>query len=199
MACTKSWRCLQCTSGEPLGEIEQSQAQAKPDKKKKKNAKKSKSTPQADEPRHAEKERDVGDDVHDGEPVLLECTEICNCHKPIAHIGQDEAIYCVSALSNKTWSVDGAVHLRPKDGALGVMMSFWVSEMLGFGCQLTPEQLEKVNAQRKIDSPHLAGFIAPYPGIDHLHYGKNKEGYWTSVEFIQQVRFQLIHQIQSTT
>jgi hypothetical protein len=35
--------------------------------------------------------------------------------------------------------------------------------------------------------PTFAAWKPPYPGIDSLQYGKNKEGYWKSADFLQQV------------
>ena len=68
------------------------------------------------------------------------------------------------------------------------MISFFVCELFDFGCPFTEEHYEKINAQRRKDFPHMAGLKAPYPGIDHLHYGKDREGYWTSDCFLEQVK-----------
>ena len=117
------------------------------------------------------------------------CRGTCKCHLPVLHCGQDEAVYFVSLLGSKAWCVDGETQLRPKEGAAGVMMSFFNSEEIGFGDRSFDDAAYlKINAQRKIDFPQKKPFEAPYPGIDHLHYGKNKEGYWTSEEFMQQVK-----------
>jgi len=112
----------------------------------------------------------------------------CTCHKPVMHIGQDEAIFMVAALSSRDWQVDGQGHLRPKDGAAGEMFSFMVNELFGFGCSWTPQQFEKINAAKKLEQPNHDCWIAPYPAIDSLNYGKNKEGYWTSALFLQQLK-----------
>ena len=112
----------------------------------------------------------------------------CKCNKPVCHIGQDEAIFCVAALTSRAWQVDGQAQLRPKDGAAGEMFSFFVSELHGFGGSGTQKEYKEINKLKKIEQPNHAGWTAPYPSIDSLNYGKNKEGYWTSKEFLQQLK-----------
>jgi hypothetical protein len=67
------------------------------------------------------------------------------------------------------------------------MFSFFVSDTFGFGCSWTQTQYDKINAAKKAVQPNHAGWKAPYPGIDSLNYGKNREGWWKSEDFLQQL------------
>lgn len=110
---------------------------------------------------------------------------VCRCNLPIILMGQDESIFKAYSHSSRHWTVTGKKRLLPKSEGVGEMVSAVQDEWTGFGLNLTPEQLAKVNIQRLIDG--LSPFVES-PGIRYLEYGKNKEGYWDFEEFNEQVK-----------
>ncbi len=66
--------------------------------------------------------------------------------KPIICFGHDECIFKQFALSPKCWKrPNGEIAPVPKDEGAGLMISAFQSCEFGFGMQLSPEELQKVN------------------------------------------------------
>jgi hypothetical protein len=70
--------------------------------------------------------------------------------KPVMLLGQDKCIFKQFCLTKKSWSdPNGTRALLPKDKGQGVMISAITSQELGFGMELSPDQLALVNQRRK--------------------------------------------------
>ena len=112
--------------------------------------------------------------------------------KPLVCFGQDESIFKQYSFSTKAWTgPDGEKPLIPKDDGAGIMISAMVSREFGYGMSLSPEELEKVNSERrrgrkyideqaantingKADKPNLTSS----PFAIQFEYGINAQGYW---------------------
>ena len=70
------------------------------------------------------------------------------CQRPLIYLGQDESIFNSESGAARHWSVDGVTVLTPKSG-ISLMASAWTSGALGFGIDLSAEQLATVNAYRQ--------------------------------------------------
>ena len=67
----------------------------------------------------------------------------------VIKIGHDEAIIKQFTLLKKAWyGPNGETALVPKDEGMGIMISAMMSREFGWGFELTPEQLAKVNEKR---------------------------------------------------
>jgi hypothetical protein len=65
--------------------------------------------------------------------------------KPVMILGQDECIFKQYSLNKKSWSdPNGTKALLPKDEGQGVMISAFTCRELGFGMELSPNQLHIV-------------------------------------------------------
>ena len=84
-----------------------------------------------------------------GGPHPCRCpVEVCKCHLPIYHVGQDEAIFKQNALPAFCWKVKGRAVLRPKTEGQGVMVSAFWCEYRGVGLKMTATDLTCVNTWR---------------------------------------------------
>jgi hypothetical protein len=123
--------------------------------------------------------------------------------KPLLIMGQDESIFKQYSLSKKSWSdPDGTRALLPKEDGQGVMISSFVSREFGYGLNLTADQLDQVNTERrrtnrKFYKDDAAAIMkngtTKKPILTHspftrlLEYGKNNEGYWTYESMVIQL------------
>ena len=89
----------------------------------------------------------------------------------------DESIYHVNEDQPSFWGDSNTHVLRPKSKGAGIMVSDFVEEREGY-LALTFEQYD----QAKLSDPHF-----PLQARQLLEYGDSKEGYWTSVRFMQQM------------
>jgi hypothetical protein len=62
--------------------------------------------------------------------------------------GQDECIFQSEAATKKVWTMNGVSHLTPKTG-VSLMVSGFTTGALGFGIELSEEQLAEVNEYRR--------------------------------------------------
>ena len=70
--------------------------------------------------------------------------------KPLVIFGQDECIFKQYQFNNKQWYLpDGTCQILPKDEGLGIMYSSFVSRDFGYGLDLTPDDMMKVNKKRE--------------------------------------------------
>jgi hypothetical protein len=70
--------------------------------------------------------------------------------KPVMILGQDKCIFKQYNLTKKSRVVpDRTRALLPKDDGQGIMVSAFVARELGYGMDLTPQQLDLINAERK--------------------------------------------------
>ena len=76
------------------------------------------------------------------------------------------------------WGTKGAVVIRPKSKGAGIMISDLIDERNGYLC-LTQEEYTKA---READSSVRMEARCLF------EYGEDKEGYWTSDKFIQQMK-----------
>ena len=69
--------------------------------------------------------------------------------KPLIRFGQDKSILKQYAFTTKAWTCpDGTRGLIPKDEGAGVMISAFASRECGFGIDMSPEDLARVNETR---------------------------------------------------
>jgi hypothetical protein len=110
-------------------------------------------------------------------------------------LGQDECIFKQFCLTKKSWTdPNGTRALLPKDEGQGVMISAITSRELGFGMELSPNQLALVNQRRKrVGNKHYLDkdaaiakngtttkpLLTSSPFIRYLEYGSNNDGYWS--------------------
>lgn len=85
--------------------------------------------------------------------------EVCKCHLPLIHVGQDESIFKNYQISGKQWTYNGITKLNKKGEGEGQMVSAFVDEYRGYG----------------------------FPGTEYLDYGVNREGYWDCHQFGKQL------------
>ena len=65
-------------------------------------------------------------------------------------VGQDESVFAQYLLGSKTWiGPNGQRPLLPKSEGDGYMLSAFVFRELGFGRELTDDELMKVNTARR--------------------------------------------------
>lgn len=109
--------------------------------------------------------------------------EVCRCHQPLYHIGQDESVYKAYARESMEWVILGVRGLRKKSEGPGEMVSAFQDEKRGFGLTLSEDELARVNAFRETKGrPPLK----ETPGTRFLLPGKNREGYWGFADFEEQ-------------
>lgn len=75
--------------------------------------------------------------------------EVCKCHKPVYHTGQDESIYKAFAREGNEWVIRGVRGLRKKTEDPGEMVSAFQDERRGFGIGLSADELVTVNQLRR--------------------------------------------------
>jgi len=118
-------------------------------------------------------------------PGTCKGVRFCRCHLPLIHVGQDEAAFKSHALPKAIWIIGCVRGMRKKSDGIGLMASAFVDETLfGFGTELTAAQLATVNRYRAMLGKAA---LTESPGRRFLDYGANKEGYWTSEHFMEQV------------
>lgn len=110
--------------------------------------------------------------------------DVCRCHLPILHVGQDECIFKAFIYAALQWSIKGVSSIRKKTEGPGEMVSAFQDEMRGFGFPMTADELARVNEFRKVRG---RATLDSSPGVRFLNYGKNKEGYWDYDMFAKQV------------
>lgn len=89
----------------------------------------------------------------------------------------DESTFQANDDQVKYWGSKDMVFLRPKSKGSGLMVSDFIDEHHGF-LQLSDEKYERT----KTVSPGIQKYARTI-----LEYGENKEGYWTSEKFMQQI------------
>ena len=115
--------------------------------------------------------------------------------RPLMIIGQDESVFAQYLLGSKTWvGPKGQRPLLPKSEGDGYMLSAFVSREFGFGRELSKEELDKVNHERRganktyIDKQAAIEILkstqkpllTESPLVKYLYIGANNEGYWNS-------------------
>ena len=108
----------------------------------------------------------------------------CKCHLPVISIGQDESIYSGKAQPRKGWIYNNKMRLRSKSDGVGVMVSAFTSSYSGIGCHISPEQLAALNKYREANNLKV---IVGQPGLKLFDHGQNRDGYWNSEMFNEQV------------
>lgn len=111
--------------------------------------------------------------------------------KPLIGFGQDESILKQYAFTTKAWTCpDGTRGLIPKDEGAGVMISAFASREYGFGIDMSPEDLARVNETRngKMYSDEVAAkavngnisksALTSNPFVTEFEYGVSGQGYW---------------------
>jgi hypothetical protein len=111
--------------------------------------------------------------------------------RPLLMFGHDEAIFKQYLLTKKAWSgPNGETVLVPKDDGQGVMISAFQSRELGFGMELTKDQLDEVNFTRrgkkftdeeaatKYRGNALKTDLLCSPFVFEFDYGASNGGYW---------------------
>ena len=111
--------------------------------------------------------------------------------KALIGFGQDESILKQYAFTPKAWCApDGTRGLIPKDEGAGVMISAFVSREYGFGMDLSPDDLARVNQTRngKKYSDEVAAIavngnankqqLTKNPFVTEFEYGVSGQGYW---------------------
>jgi hypothetical protein len=123
--------------------------------------------------------------------------------RPLILIGQDESIFKQYCLRSHSWvAPDGTRGLLPKDEGQGVMVSSFVSREFGYGMEITPADLHKINRRRErrghncyLDEEAAQlkhgttkkSMLTSSPFTRLLEYGINGEGYWTYESMIIQL------------
>jgi hypothetical protein len=120
--------------------------------------------------------------------------------KMMIEIGHDEAIIKQFSLMKKAWyGPNGETALVPKDEGMGIMISAMMSHKFGWGFELSPEQLAKVNKKRAGENYEDAesatskrgnAVKAPLtesPFVREFEYGVNAQGYWSYEHMVMQL------------
>ena len=68
--------------------------------------------------------------------------------------------------------------LRNKSDRPGKMIFAFVCEVMGWGLVLSDEQLTKVTAWRTEKYGAEKSNLVTTPGLEHMRYGQNRDGYW---------------------
>jgi hypothetical protein len=115
-------------------------------------------------------------------------------------IGHDEAIIKQFTLLKKAWyGPNGETALVPKDEGMGIMISAMMIREFGWGFELSPEQLAKLNEKRAEKNYEDAESAtakrgntakAPLnvsPFIREFEYEVNAQGYWSYVHMVMQL------------
>ena len=63
--------------------------------------------------------------------------EVCKCHCPLYHVGQDESIFKAFLYSTTQWIIKGVRGVRKKTEGPGEMVSAMQDEIRGFGFPMT--------------------------------------------------------------
>lgn len=114
--------------------------------------------------------------------------DVCLCHLPVIHWGQDECVFHAYLKSRAGWSVNSTVSMRSKSDGPGVMVSAYQCEKLGLGAgTLTAADLVKFNEWRRHPDRHgdAAADLLCWPSEVFFAYGK-AHGYWGSEHTAQQ-------------
>jgi hypothetical protein len=111
--------------------------------------------------------------------------------KPIIVFGQDESVFNQFSFNGKLWTgPSGKQSILPKNDGLGVMVSVFQSQELGFGVLITEEQLKKINKKRKeadyfyvtaankVNSSTKKQPLTKSPFVHLFEFG-GQNGYWT--------------------
>ena len=115
--------------------------------------------------------------------------EVCKCHLPLFHVGQDESIFKAYQRGKKAWKICGVRALRKKSDGPGQMVSAFQDEIRGYGFPMTEEELALVNQHRaSMSAPKPP--LSESPGVRYLNYGggQDKEGWWNWEKFEVQLR-----------
>jgi len=120
--------------------------------------------------------------------------------KPVIIFGQDESTFNQYAFGNKLWvGSNGERAFLPKHNGMGLMISAFQSREFGFGFDMTPDELARVNHKRKgksyedtVAAMDVRGSekkepLLESPFVVKLEYGANKDGYWTGNHMILQL------------
>lgn len=110
--------------------------------------------------------------------------EPCYCNRPIKHVTQDESCFKKYQKSAFYWSIGGRRQLRKKHDGPAYMVSGMSEESRGLGIKLTPAELQAVNEFRAV---HGRPPFTHSPGLYFMSPGKNKDGYFGSEDFLEQV------------
>jgi hypothetical protein len=131
--------------------------------------------------------------------------------KPLIGFGQDESILKQYAFTTKAWTApDGTWGLIPKEEGAGVMISAFVSREFGFGMDLSPNNLAKVNQYRqgKKYSDNVAAKavhgnanktqLTSNPFVTEFEYGVASQGYWDYNHMVLQLEdcINVLHVLQ---
>jgi len=133
--------------------------------------------------------------------------------KPLIGFGQDESILKQYAFTTKAWTApDGTRGLIPKDEGTSVMISAFVSREYGFGIDLSPDNLARVNQKRngtkysdEVAAKAVYGNtnkspLTYNPFVTEFEYGVAGQGYWDYNHMVLQMedwRIALINNVVS--
>ena len=106
--------------------------------------------------------------------VRLEADE----EKELVIIFHDESIFNTNEGQTWMWRESERPAILPKTKGSGIMVSDFVEEHGGY-LRLTPEELESAKEEYPSVDPNAQRF---------LEYGAEKEGYWTSERFMEQIQ-----------
>ena len=93
-------------------------------------------------------------------------------------IFHDETTFQANDDQPTLWAEKGTCVMRPKSKRSDIMLSDFIEERNGYLC-FTEEEYERAKLVDKSAKMYARRF---------LEYGENKEGYWTSEKFMEQIK-----------
>ena len=109
----------------------------------------------------------------------------CKCRRAILRVSQDETAFGSNLHPTRRWRVGDLSKLRKKGAGWTIMVSLILSLFLGAGYVLNPEQLRLINLHRATKG---RGALEESPGLLLMEIGKNKEGYFSNEEYVEQMQ-----------
>ena len=123
-----------------------------------------------------------------------------NEEKVVLILGQDESIFKQYQINNKSWTLpDGTTDLVPKSDGAGIMLSSFTSREFGYGMKISPQQLRRINEERKgkyysdtesakkKKGSSKKNELTSSPFVRWLEYGANLNGYWSYEDMSMQM------------
>jgi hypothetical protein len=114
--------------------------------------------------------------------------------RPIMIFIQDECIWRAYDASKKQWKQKGGGGIRKKGDGKGCMISCFVSEEVGFASFSENEWNEFIEFRRVMKGRNKEPFFflvkfdrMYYPTMHMFEYGKEREGYWTGDNMVEQI------------
>ena len=103
-----------------------------------------------------------------------------DAEKHLVKIFHDESIFQSHEDQSTMWAMSDQTSIKPKGKGAGIMVSDFIEEFGGF-LSLTDDDVQSLGNPTDLPNSPCAARVL-------LEYGQNREGYWKSEKFMEQVK-----------